>query len=164
MLPLPAADAWDISPPARYPRTPSHRPARRWCVLGLALALLCLALWLLLTYTPLFSAATGLSAKHAAVSVRPRAGPHGTSWLAYTWATLPYTVRFYLAYWPHAGFVLVEAAVILAGLVLGARGKTLVLALLVGLIYLTLLHAHWLAFAIVLLLTLRVAACSLNPR
>ena len=56
---------------------------------------------------------------------------------------------------PHAPFALLEAALLISGLAIGLRGKTLVPALLALITYLLMLRNASLPFFVALLLTLK---------
>ena len=121
---------------------------RRGCALGLLagllLAALALAAWLWFAETPL----PGLAAFAEASAFAPR------------WAT---DWRFALR--PHRTFLYVEAAVIAAGLLCGlGLLRVAALALLVWLTYSALIHGLYLAFWILLFLTVRVSGSLLSSR
>ena len=111
---------------------------------GLLLAALALAAWLWFAETPL----RGLAAFAEASAFAPRWVP---DW------------RFALR--PHRTFLYVEAAVIAAGLLCGLGPlRVAALALLVWLTYSALIHGLYLAFWILLVLTVRVSGSLIYPR
>jgi hypothetical protein len=153
--PIPYAyeEAWPAPAPEEDDPVPSfRRTARRWGALGLVLLLASLAAWLLLTPLVLPDPAP------------PSAARPGAGLLSSAGAALTHAATYRVTRSPHAPFVLLEIAILLAGGALGAGWRTLVIALLVGVVYLALRQGQMAVAFAVSVITARVVAFCLNPR